>query len=298
MHDRARSIRYRPVPQRYRYKPMVGNEMVDHAKPKAEKLAYRATPEYVPPAAPRQARSNVLSRQIVAQPRPGKPEQTTVRTRRSKLQIVLVGAACLVVGLGLLVNVQTVQTNQNARAQVSALSASGSNDDSGSRPSEKKPSYGSYSVAPNLPKYLKIGKLGVNSRVVPLGITAANQLKAPTNIYDTGWYNASAQPGDPGSNGAVLIDGHVHGPTLPGVFANIKKLVPGDTLQIVRGDNKIFNYKVVKVQNYDADTLDMSNLLASIHPGQPGLNLITCGGQFDRTSQEYKQRTAVFAVQI
>jgi sortase (surface protein transpeptidase) len=168
-------------------------------------------------------------------------------------------------------------------------------------PNETKPSGGSvsnYQVAPNLPKYLKIPKLGTNARVKPLGITSNGALQTPNNIYDTGWYDASARPGDPGSVGAILIDGHVRGPTLSGVFNEIKQLRPGDTMQIVRGDNQVFNYKVVKVQNYDASSIDMGELLASVQPGEPGLNLITCGGSFNRSSWEYTQRTVVFAVQL
>jgi LPXTG-site transpeptidase (sortase) family protein len=166
-------------------------------------------------------------------------------------------------------------------------------------PSETRPSGSSnYVVAPNLPKYIKIPRLSVSARVKSMGITNKNEMQTPNNIYDTGWYDKSAHPGDPGSIGAMLIDGHVHGPTLPGVFANIKKLQVSDSIQIVRGDNQVFTYKVVKVQNYDANTMNMGVLLASIQPGKPGLNLITCGGPFNRNSGEYTQRTVVFAVQL
>jgi hypothetical protein len=213
--------------------------------------------------------------------------------------------AFLVFGLGLLVNIETLQTNHDAKAQVAAL-AKGSDKTGGgtggtaSIPSETKPdshSYAAYQVAPNLPKYLKIPKLGVSARVLQVGVTSTGDLGTPTNIYDTAWYTGSAHPGDLGNLGAVLIDGHVHGPTLPGVFMNIKKLVPGDTLQIVRGDNVVFSYRVMKVQNYDASTMNMAMMLASVQSGIPGLNLITCGGPFDTKTNEYTQRTAVFAVQ-
>jgi sortase (surface protein transpeptidase) len=233
------------------------------------------------------------------------PKAKHLKLKLPKAQTVLVSMAVLVFGMGLVVNLQTMLTNHTAKAQVAALASRSENgdasDDSGSVPSETKPAAGggsTYRVAPNLPKYLKISKLSVNARIRPLGVTSSNQLKAPTNIYDTGWYDASAHPGDSGSLGAVLIDGHVHGPTLPGVFAGLKKLQVGDIIQIVRGDDKIFNYKVVASKNYNADTMDMGELMASIKPGKPGLNLITCGGPYDKKSGEYTQRTVVFAVQI
>lgn len=259
---------------------------------------------YAQPGLPKQQQSRVLKRQFVA-PKSAVSTQASdkkSRHKRSRSQVVLIGMALVIFALGLLINVQTIQTNHDAKSQVAALTQKTDNSDNTSTPpSETKPpsgSFGSYQVAANLPKYLKIPKLGTSARVIPLGVTTSNELKAPTNIYDTGWYEASAHPGDAASLGAVLIDGHVHGPTLPGVFANIKKLVADDTIQIVRGDNQVFTYKVVKVQNYDATTIDMGMMLTSIQPGQPGLNLITCGGPFDRKTGEYTQRTAVFAVQL
>jgi hypothetical protein len=60
----------------------------------------------------------------------------------------------------------------------------------------------------------------------------------------------------------------------------------------------VFTYEVRKVQNYDADKLDMGITLNSIEPGKAGLNLITCGGKFNKATQQYEQRTVVFAVQI
>jgi LPXTG-site transpeptidase (sortase) family protein len=233
------------------------------------------------------------------------PKTKHLKLKVPKAQTVLVSMAVLVFGMGLIVNLQTMLTNHTAKAQVAALASRSENsdsaDDSGSVPSETKPAVGgssSYRVAPNLPKYLKISKFSVNARVRPLGVTSNNQLKAPNNIYDTGWYDASAHPGDSGSLGAVLIDGHVHGPTLPGVFVGLKKMQAGDIVQIVRGDDKVFTYKVVTTKNYNAETMDMGELMASIKPGKPGLNLITCGGPYDKKSGEYTQRTVVFAVQI
>lgn len=254
---------------------------------------------YAEPAQPKLQPTAVLSRQAVTPPQVDRREPA--HGKWSRTQLALLSMAAVVFLVGIFVSIITLQTNHSAKAQVAALSKKAANSTSSSSvPNESKPSSGSvaaYQVAPDLPKYLVIPKLGVDARVRPLGVTSSNELQAPTNIYDTGWYNASAKPGDPGSNGAILIDGHVHGPTLPGVFVGIKTLQPGDTIQIVRGDNAVFTYIVKKVQNYDATTLNIGLGLGSIQPGEPGLNLMTCGGPFDRTSGEYTQRTIVFAVQ-
>lgn len=223
---------------------------------------------------------------------------------QSRLQTVIVSMAVLVFGTGMFVSLQTLFTNHDTKAQVKALSKKSSkNEDSNSSsvvPSEDKPKGGgpAYQVAPNAPKYLKIPKLGVDARVKSLGVNNKNQLSAPYSIYDAGWYNASAHPGDSGSLGAVVMDGHVHGPTRPGVFVGLKNLSAGDTIQIVSGDNQVFNYKVIRVQNYDAASINMGMMMASAQPGVQGLNLITCGGPYNHQTGEYSERTVVFAVQI
>ena len=163
-------------------------------------------------------------------------------------------------------------------------------------PSETKPTNnGSYKVAAGLPKFLQVPSLGIDARVKSLGVDSKNVVLAPTNIYDVGWYNESAKPGDSDANGAILLDGHVHGPTLPGVFSKIQDLKTDDEIQIQRGDDQIFKYKVVKVQQFSAKTLDMRVALASVQPGTAGLNLITCSGKYDRVNG-YSERTIVFAI--
>ena len=269
-------------------------------------LLVKAQP-FAKPARPKLQHSQVLARRAapkqivhVAVTEPKSPK------RRSKAQTVLVAMAILVFGLGLLVNVETLQTNHSAKAQVAALSqkaevaSTSSAPDDPVVPSETKPattSVASYQVAPDAPKLITITKLGVKARVKPVGVTTSNELGTPASIYDTGWYNASAKPGGGAGAGAMLIDGHVHGPTLPGVFVDIKKLAAGDTIEVTRGDNQIFKYTVVNTETISADSVDVGKLLTSMKPGKPALNLITCGGKFNAKTQHYEDRTIVYAVQ-
>ncbi|MDB5185071.1 MAG: class sortase [Candidatus Saccharibacteria bacterium] len=271
----------------------------------ASQLAIVEPQPYARPAQHKQQGSRVLQRSQVQT-----PQSAFLKKRRlgnySKPQITLVAMAGFLFLVGVMVSLLTLQTNTSAKAQVAALSAKASTAHDGTAadnapPSEAKPptTAAPYQVAPGNPKFITIDSLGVGAaRIRPMGITNAGALQAPNTIYDAGWYDASAKPGDGAGNGAMLIDGHVHGPTLPGIFVNIKKLQAGDVVKITRGDEAVFQYKVVKVQDYDASTLDMAMLLRSVQPGQPGLNLVTCGGTYDRAAGEYTKRTVVFTVQI
>jgi len=220
----------------------------------------------------------------------------------SGLQVMLFGLAALVFIAGAAVSLLALRTNHAAAVQIHTFSAKhpGAVSDGTAPPTETKPApaaASTYTVPTDQPKQLLIPKIGVNALIKKLGVTAAGDLQAPTSIYDAGWYKDSAKPGSDAANGAMLIDGHIHGPTLPGVFAKLAKLTPGDKITVVRGDGKSFTYAVVKIQNYDAKTLDMGMTLTSIQPGKPGLNLITCGGSYDKLGH-YDQRTVVFAVQV
>lgn len=155
--------------------------------------------------------------------------------------------------------------------------------------------FANYHVPPNQPRYIFIPRLKVRAIVLSLGTTASNQVESPPNVHQTGWYNRSGLPGQPG---AMLIDGHVSSWTARGVFYGLKTLVKGDIIQIERGDGARFTYKVVASRTYNAKKVDMAAALRPVTPGKPGLNLITCTGQVAAGTSEFNQRVVVFAVQI
>lgn len=150
-----------------------------------------------------------------------------------------------------------------------------------------------YTVAPSLPKYLAIPAIHITqARVVRLGHLADGQIVSPGNIYDSGWYEDSAKPGQPG---AMFIFGHVSSWTADGVFYNLHTLKPGDLVTITRGDNKKFTYKVATSKIYDYEHVNMQQVLAPIDPGAAGLNLMTCAGDIIKGTSEFNERLVVFA---
>jgi sortase (surface protein transpeptidase) len=245
---------------------------------------------------PRQLRSNVLKRQMV---KTVPKKHHAHKHRRSFTPALLTSMAILLFASGLLVVFSALRTNHTVKAQVKQLADQQESDDgtqSDGIPSEDDPpkNVGSYSVAPDLPKLLTIDKLGVNARVIRLGVNPSNVLKAPSNIFDVGWYEGSAKPGE---NGTMVIDGHVSGPTKHGVFYSIKTLAEGDKVKVTRGDGKVFTYTVTGTQVYDDDKVDMVKVLTSSVPGKPALNFMTCTGKFDVRSNKFEQRVVVFTVQ-
>jgi len=211
--------------------------------------------------------------------------------------LVLYAMAGVLLIAGGYVVFSSIRTNDHVKAQVKQLqSTNGSSDDAGDTPTNEKPSAAAvsgYSVAPLLARYLDIPKLGVHARVRPLGIKSDNTLKAPSNGYDVGWYDASSRPGE---NGAMLIDGHSNVLGTPGVFAKLPKLAAGDQLKVTRGDGKVLTYTVRSVETVDDKKVDMSSLLISADTAKPGLNLITCAGDVIPGTLHLDKRAVVRAV--
>lgn len=191
------------------------------------------------------------------------------------------------------------RANSKVVAQVSQMqkqSAPSENNEAATAPSTEKPTeqaVRSYAVAPNLPRYIDIAKLGVHARVMPMSVNRKNELQAPDNVHNVGWYNASSLPGQ---NGAMLLDGHSGIGNYKGVFNGLQKLAAGDVIDITRGDGTKFSYQVVSVNTVAAKSVDMAGMIVSADTAKPGLNLITCAGDQMPGTYQLNQRTLVRAV--
>ncbi|HET9721797.1 MAG TPA: class F sortase [Candidatus Saccharimonadales bacterium] len=246
---------------------------------------------------PRQ-KSPVLPRNSVAVPavesQPVIEAPQPAAKRLSGLHVLYAMAGVVFIA-GLAVSLSGVFVNRGVAQQVSQIQHHSNSQES--PPSTTKPSpssVASYSVAPDLPKYIDISKLGVHARILSVGTTKDGALATPRNVFDTAWYNQSAKPDQAG---AMVVDGHISSWTTHGVFYGLPKLVAGDKITITRGDNQQFTYLVVKSQKFDANNVDMSSLMVSQDISKPGLNLISCTGDVIPGTNEFDKRIVVYAVE-
>ncbi len=250
--------------------------------------------------APVQPIAQSLSNQEAEAAQPNRLASLWHRVRPQNVQAsILYGMAGIVFLTGMAVSLNGMRANSRVAAQVKQVQHQADNAAAGTAvaPSTTKPSaaaIASYAVSPNVPRYLDIPKLKVHTRILSEGVTKSGQLQVPWNIYDTGWYNASSQPGQ---MGGMLIDGHSGIGKLHGVFYRLASLVPGDPIVVTRGDNAQFTYKVVKVQTVAVKSVDMASMLVSANTSKPGLNLITCAGDQIPGTTELNERVQVYAVQ-
>ena len=212
-------------------------------------------------------------------------------TKKSKLIItsyalMIIGVVGLLIAGYLFINQPRPPAIQKNAKSVDAITP----------PSSNKPSsatIASYSVPPNNPKYITIPAINIsNTEVLNLGIMKDGIIATPDNIYETGWYNRSSLPGQ---QGAMFIYGHVSSWTADGIFYNLKKLVVGDSITIITGNNKSYIYKVVASKVYPYNNVPMNQVLSPHNPKIPALNLMTCTGQVIKGTSEFNQRLVVYA---
>jgi sortase (surface protein transpeptidase) len=213
------------------------------------------------------------------------------------MHYALVGMGVFVFAVGVFVSVMTAQTNHAASQTVEALSRANNQPatSTAAEPSTIKPgenAVNNFVVAPKMPRYLNIPRLGVHARILSLGILNNGELATPGNIYDVGWYNESSSPGQ---TGAMMVEGYAASGMAEGVFYDLGKLKAGDQVQVVRGDGSIFSYRVVRNQHMGSDANDMNAAMNPVTADRPGLNLITTA---DQSGNRHSHGIIVFTEQI
>lgn len=164
------------------------------------------------------------------------------------------------------------------------------------KPDETKPDKDTYKWYgnPTDPKYITLPSIGAEGFLRKVGVDQNKQVATPDNINMAGWFVDTVRPGEKGNS---IIDGHVSGWVNKGIFKDLIKLKSGDTYSVEfgNGDKKTFKVKEVK----DVPVDEAASILFSQDPGITNqLSLITCGGKFDRASNQYENRVIVISEAI
>ena len=152
-----------------------------------------------------------------------------------------------------------------------------------------------YIVEPDLPRFLQIQKINLNSRIQKVNIDSSGNINMPKNIYDIGWYEGSSKPGD---RGVSFLNGQANYKGGPAVFANLDKLVKGDEITIEMGSGNFISYRVVSTTSLPAEKIKLISLLDPVEIKGQGLTLMTLSGQYDQKTKTYPNRTVVLAEKI
>jgi len=137
---------------------------------------------------------------------------------------------------------------------------------------------------------LVIPTIGVDAPIEPVGLDAQNAMASPRSLDTVGWFSRGSTPGEPGD---AVIDGHYGLPLTPGVFRNLDKLRPGDTLQVIWPDGRRLQFRIVTASLLAANSAPPPDVFSRSGPAR--LSLVTCAGQWEQSQRTYSERLIVTA---
>ncbi|MGD0240840.1 MAG: class F sortase [Streptosporangiaceae bacterium] len=149
------------------------------------------------------------------------------------------------------------------------------------------------SLARSEPVEVRIPAIGVDSRLLRLGLNPDGTVMVPSLQTSAGlaaWYKYSATPGQ---IGASVIEGHVDSVQGPAVFFRLGALRPGNTIEVTLADGVTAVFRVTGVREYEKSRFPARTIYGATDFA--ALRLITCGGAFDYTTGHYLSSTVVFA---
>lgn len=131
--------------------------------------------------------------------------------------------------------------------------------------------------------------------VVEPASTVDGELRVPENVQHVGWWDGSAEAGDP--FGHTVIAGHVDSATEGlGFFARLLQVRTGQTVTVRHGSHAA-RYRITSVKTVKKQALATSSS-AFDQLGSHRLVLITCGGAYRADRGGYDSNVVVTAVPL
>lgn len=150
-------------------------------------------------------------------------------------------------------------------------------------------------IAP--PDRIRIPAIGVDSRVVGVGLDNLGNYAVPDDVDLIGWYELGVAPGE--SQGSVVMAGHRDGNGQGrGAFYSLAELDSGDQIDVALSDGETLAYQVDSV-----DTVSKSDFTAMVkriftREGDARLTLISCGGLYLPARGGYQANVIVTALPV
>lgn len=146
------------------------------------------------------------------------------------------------------------------------------------------------SISRSTPVSFDIASIKASGSLISLGRNTDGSVQVPADYQQAGWYQQGPAPGEQGS--AVIL-GHVDSYKGTGIFFSLKKVKPGDMIDVARADGKTAHFKVTDVRMYLKS--QFPDQLVFGPRGGATLQVVTCGGDFDQSAKSYLSNVVVFS---
>ena len=140
------------------------------------------------------------------------------------------------------------------------------------------------------PVRIVIPAIGVDARVIRVGLNPDETIEVPATLSDTGWFEPGPEPGEQGS--AVIV-GHLESLAGRGVFKRLKELRVGQTIAIHLRDGSTVRYVADSMVRVPKSRFPTDRVYAQTK--QPTLRLITCAGEMNPATGYHPDNYIVFA---
>ena len=144
------------------------------------------------------------------------------------------------------------------------------------------------------PRRIAIPAIGVSARVVPLGREPDGTMQTPRVWEEAGWYEPGPEPGE---RGPAVIAGHVDSTDGPAVFYRLRELHRGNLILIRRAGGSLVRFRVEGLERWPKSEFPTRRVFGR-KSRISVLRLVTCSGDFDRSTGHYVDNTIVYAVRV
>lgn len=149
-------------------------------------------------------------------------------------------------------------------------------------------------AAAGLPIRLKIPRISVDAAFVYVGLTSLGAMDVPKGPAPVAWLDLGPRPGESGN---AVIAGHFGWKNgIPAVFDDLGKLQKGDKVYVEDDKGATHMFVVRAIQIYGEDDVASEVFISS--DGKSHLNLVTCGGVWNKTKKSYSDRFVVFTDKV
>lgn len=155
-------------------------------------------------------------------------------------------------------------------------------------PPRPKPNLPPMSFDPGVPQRLIVEQIGLDAPVQGVATNAKGEMDAPVSADAVAWYRPGYLPGTLGN--AVLAAHYLH-TSGKGAFYRLGELAAGDTVTL-KTDQGVQYFTVTGSKTLPSGFTDLADIFGP--SPSAGLNLITCSGEWDEASRQYRDRLVVF----
>lgn len=147
--------------------------------------------------------------------------------------------------------------------------------------------------ARSTPIRLIVPALRISIPLITLGLNSNGTVQVPSTTTTAGWYRLGPTPGQIGS--AVIL-GHVDSYRGEGIFFFLRTLRAGQSIFVGLADGHTVHFRVTAVTMFAKSAFPARQVYGS--HGYSALQLVTCGGVFNRTTGSYESNIVVFSERV